>query len=81
MNFFKKLIKNITSLTESEEEVKPSLQSYDSGELPLDELFVKNFISKGGSSSIVQIPKNLSKICYRYFMKINGIIWFALMRI
>jgi L-lactate utilization protein LutC len=68
MNFFKKLIKNITSLTESEEEVKPSLQSYDSGELPLDELFVKNFISKGGKflycSDTKELEQNLLQILH-----------------
>ncbi len=48
MNFFKKLISKISAINESEEETKSSDIVTDSGNLPLDELFVKNFIAKGG---------------------------------
>jgi len=67
MNFFKKLIQNITtSLKESEEEKEPSSGIENSNDLPLDELFVKNFISKGGKflycSDTKELEQNLIQI-------------------
>ena len=66
MNFFKKLIQNITSLKETEEKTEPSVASSNNDALPLDELFVKNFISKGGKflycQDIKELEQNLLQI-------------------
>lgn len=66
MNFFKKLIQNITSQKESEENIRPSVHSGNLNDLPLDELFVKNFISKGGKflycSDTAELEQNLLQI-------------------
>ena len=66
MNFFKKLIQNITSLKESEEVTHSSVNPHNSDGLPLDELFVKNFISKGGKflycSDTDELEQNLLQI-------------------
>ncbi len=78
MNFFKKLIQNIASLKESEEEKESPVDSNDTDTLPLDELFVKNFISKGGKflycSNTKELEQNLLQILQEN--KWNNIVCF-----